>query len=242
MRGEAKRIARIGALAMVAVLCGTQGAEAQERAPVRRSIDVSASGEVQVTPDAAEIIFSVETVGTTAQQAGQENARVMQRVIAAVSASGVPRDSVVTRGYSVNPEYAEARGGEPPRIRGYRASNQVVVKAPRIDQVGALIDVALGAGANRFDGVSFLVRNPEPARQEALRAAVARARSSAEVIASALGVRLGTVLTAATSVNIPRPVAYARMAAMAEAAPTPIQPGEQTVRADVTVSFSIVGS
>jgi uncharacterized protein YggE len=233
----------MGALAVVAALCTARGAQAQvERAPAQRSIDVSASGEVQVTPDAAEIIFSVETVGTTAQQAGQENARVMQRVIAAVSAAGVPRDSVVTRGYSVNPEYAEARGGEPPRIRGYRASNQVVVKAPRIDQVGALIDVALGAGANRFDGVSFLVRNPEPARQEALRAAVARARSSAEVIASALGVRLGTVLTAATSVNIPRPVAYARMAAMAEAAPTPIQPGEQTVRADVTVSFSIVGS
>jgi uncharacterized protein YggE len=31
-------------------------------------------------------------------------------------------------------------------------------------------------------------------------------------------------------------------AAMAEAAPTPIQPGEQTVRADVTVSFAIEGS
>lgn len=244
MRGEVKRMARIGALVIVAALCSTPGAEAQvESAPVRRSIDVSASGEVQVTPDAAEIMFSVETVGTTAQQAGQENARVMQRVIAAVSAAGVPRDSVVTRGYSVNPEYAEARGGEPPRIRGYRASNQVVVKAPRIDQVGGLIDVALGAGANRFDGVSFLVRNPEPARQEALREAVASARASADVIARALGVRLGPVLTASTSVNIPRPVAYARMsAAMAEAAPTPIQPGEQTVRADVTVSFAISGS
>jgi uncharacterized protein YggE len=237
-----RQLVMTGALATAVLLAGAPAAVAQaDRAP-ERSIQVSSSGEVQVTPDAAEIVLAVESVGTTAQQAGQANARVMQAVIAAVGAAGVPRDSVLTRGYSVYPEYAEAKSGEAPRIRGYRASNEVVVKVPRLDQVGSLIDVALGAGANRFQGVNFLVRNPEPSRQEALRRAVQRARESAEVIASALGVRLGPVMTATTSISIPRPVAYARMAVMAEAAPTPIQPGEQTVRADVTVSFAIQGS
>ena len=234
------RLTGMSALAFAATLALAPMARAQEARAPERAIDVSASGEVQVTPDAAEIILAVESVGTTAKQASQANAQVMQRVIAAVGGAGVPRDSVVTRGYSVYPEYAETKSGEPPRIRGYRASNQVVVKVPRIDQVGNLIDVALGAGANRFEGVNFLVRNPEPARQQALTEAVRRARESAEIIARALGVQLGPVRTANTSVNIPRPVAYARMATMeSAAAPTPIQPGEQTIRADVTVSFSI---
>lgn len=234
----AMRTARIGVAVVIAALGSASLAQAQgERAP-ERSIQVSASGEVQVAADAAEIVFAVETVGTTAQQAGQENARVMQRVIAAVTAAGVPRDSVVTRGYSVNPEYMEARSSEPPKIRGYRASNEVVVKAPRLDQVGSLIDTALGAGANRFQSVNFFVRNPEPARQEALSRAVQRARAAAQVIAGSLGVSLGPVLNATTSTNIGRPVMYARMAAM-DAASTPIQPGEQSVQADVTVSFSI---
>lgn len=240
MNHGVRHLATMGALA-AAVIAGASTAHAQADRTPERSIQVSSSGEVQVTPDAAEIVLAVESVGTTAQQAGQANARVMQRVIAAVGSAGVPRDSVLTRGYSVYPEYAEVKSGEAPRIRGYRASNEVVVKVPRLEQVGSLIDVALGAGANRFEEVNFLVRNPEPSRQEALRRAVQRARQSAEVIASALGVRLGSVTTATTSVSVPRPVAYARMSAMAEAAPTPIQPGEQTVRADVTVSFAIQG-
>jgi uncharacterized protein YggE len=237
-----RHLGLVGAFATAVALASAPAARAQADRPPERSIQVSSNGEVQVTPDAAEIVLAVESVGATAQQAGQANARVMQRVIAAVGSAGVPRDSVLTRGYSVYPEYAEAKSGEAPKIRGYRASNEVVVKVPRLDQVGSLIDVALGAGANRFEGVNFLVRNPEPSRQEALRRAVQRARESAEVIASALGVRLGSVMTATTSISVPRPVAYARMAAMAEAAPTPIQPGEQTVRADVTVSFAILGS
>lgn len=238
MKVELMRAGWAMALAATA-MTAAPAARAQAPEARERAIVVSASGDVQVTPDAAEIVLAVESVGTTAKEAGQSNAQLMQRVIAAVAAAGVPRDSVVTRDYSIHPEYADSKAGEPPRIRGYRASNQVVVKAPSVDRVGSLIDVALGAGANRFEGVNFGVRNPEPARQQALTSAVERARESAEVIARALGVRLGPVLHASTSINTPRPVAYARAAMMESAAPTPIQPGEQTIQANVTVSFSI---
>lgn len=209
-----------------------------------RVIRVSAVGESRVSPDAAQVALAVETFAATAQQAGQDNARAMQRVIDALIRAGVPRDSVETRDYDVFPEYGDAREGGAPRIRGYRAANQVVARVARLDRVGAVIDAALASGANRFQGVQFLVRDPAPARAEALRRAVQRARASAEVIAQALGVPLGPVLEASTATEISRPdpvFAQARMEMAADAPTTPIQPGAQAVQARVSLTFAIAG-
>src|SRR5690606_20759228 len=124
------------------------------------------------------------------------------------------------------------------------ATNQVTLRTTQLPRVGELIDTALGAGANRVDGVMFELRDADAAQAEATRNAVERARATAQTMASALGVRLGPVLDASTGVGpkIPRPVPMARLQAMAAAAAsTPIEPGEQTVRADVTLVFAIEG-
>src|SRR5690606_11850675 len=96
--------------------------------------------------------------------------------------------------------------GENPRVTGYRVTNQVTLKTSRLDAIGTLIDAALNAGANRVDGISFGLSNPEAAEAEALADAVRRARASAGVIAQALGVSLGPVLRASTSSDPVRPV------------------------------------
>jgi len=211
-----------------------------------RTIRVSATGEARAQPDEAHLDFAVETVATTARAAGEENARLMERVIRALVAAGVPRASIETRNYTVYPEYATPMPDErqeQPRIRGYRTSNLVTARTQDLARVGALIDAALGAGANRVDAVRFSLRNPERAQAEATRDAVQRARQSAETIAGALGVRLGEVLDASTAFEPIRPFATDvryRMAEAAVPAPTPIQPGEQTVNATITVVFAIV--
>jgi hypothetical protein len=208
-----------------------------------RTIHVSATGEASVKPDEAQLILSVETEGATAQAAGRSNAATMQKVIAALVKAGVPRDSVETRNYSLNPQYAPDAQGQAPRIQGYQASNQVMARTTDLERTGALIDAALAAGANRFEGVNFLARNTEAAQREALRDATTRARAQAQAIAEALGVALGPVLQAGTgSVSPPVPV-FARakydMAAAAPA-PTPIEaPGQQTVNAQVEVVYGI---
>jgi len=71
---------------------------------------------------------------------------------------------------------------------------------------------------------------------DALRAAVADARSRAEVLAGAAGVKVGEVLSIAEGSAPPGPIAYD----LALAAPeTPIQPGTQDIEATVTVTFAI---
>ncbi len=235
-------------LAITAVAAGSVMGQVGERPGEPRTIRVSGVGEVRVQPDLATIQFGVETTGATAQEAGQANAAAMDRVIRALTDAGVSRENIRTSGYSLYPEYAQQQPRptsepETPRIIGYRAMNQVAVRTTDMERIGRLIDVGLQAGANRMHGVSFEVQNGDAAQSEALRRAVDAARRSAETMASALGVRLGPVLDASTSSEPVRPLyrmAAERMAMDAYgAAPTPIEPGEQTVTATASLIFGI---
>lgn len=239
-------------LAALVFGAGSVPAEAQQptTSTTPRTIRVTGTGEVQRAADEAHIDLAVETVASTAREAGEQNARQMERVIRALVAAGIPRREIETRNYSLYPEYAppppQPREEQQPEIRGYRASNMVSVRTQDLARVGQLIDVALRAGANRLDSVRFSLRDADAAQAEATRRAVERARQSAENIATALGVQLGPVLDASTTTDLVRPVPYmmrdAREMAQAGAPPTPIQPGEQTVTATVSVVFAIGGA
>ncbi|MGQ0765204.1 MAG: SIMPL domain-containing protein [Gemmatimonadota bacterium] len=228
------------ATVMAAISLPSVGASQPPTAPAPRSqIVVSARGETRVVPDRATLTVAVETRGQTAAAAGQENARRQRAIIDSIKAAGIPDAQISTSGYNVWPEYAHAEG-RPPRVTGYRAHNSVAVEIRRIDQVGRVIDAALAAGANNLSGVSMFVSDTDSARRNALRSAVTRARADAEVLAQAAGGSLGELLEL-TSVEYqvppPRPLAYARAAAM-QAEVTPIEPGEQTVSAAVTARWA----
>jgi uncharacterized protein len=239
-------ITGLASIAMWAVTVAPAAAQIGGATAEVRTIRVGGVGEIRAEPDLATVQFAVETTGATAQEAGQANAAVMDRVIRALVEAGVRREDIRTSGYSLYPEYApQPRGAEaePPRIRGYRASNQVSVRTPDLPGVGRLIDLGLEAGANRMSGVFFELRDAQQAQSEALGRAVADARRAAETMAAALGVTLGPVLDASTQADPIRPlyrVGAADMMVRQEAAmATPIEPGEQTVRATASLVFRI---
>jgi len=213
--------------------------------PSARTIRVEGMGEVKVAPDEAFIALGVETVAPTAKAAGAENARKMEKVINALVQAGIPRKEIETRNYAVYAEYTpRTRPEEEPKLRGYRVSNTVEVHVRELARVGALLDTALGAGANRVESVRFGLSKPEAVEGEALRSAVERASQAARVLATALGVKLGPVLDASTVLEprepMPMPMmARAEVAGAAGDVVTPIQPEEQTVRARVTLVFAI---
>jgi uncharacterized protein len=212
---------------------------AQEPGLDRRTLTVVASGESRTAPDLARIALAVESSAPTARGAAEQNARTMDAVIRALRGAGVQDAQIQTRGYQLHAQYAHER--QEPRLIGYRAMNMLTVETPRMDQVGRLIDAALEAGANRMDGLSFTVRDAEAAQSEALRLAVERGRRTAETMAAAMGVRLGPVLRASTAVGgTPAPPPYPMMAReMAADVRTPIEPGEQTIAAQVQLVFEI---
>lgn len=207
----------------------------------------AATGEARVTPDRAQIFLGVQTRAATAAQAGADNARKTRAVIDAVKARDVPAEQIATSDYNLYPEYdhrGPPRGGAPtPRVIGYVATNTVRVEVRRLDQVGAIIDAALAAGANMVNTIQFLASNVDAARRAALAEAVGRARADAEAVAKAAGGSLGSLLELNTQGSPVRPLMRAaRLELQSGGADmqTPIEPGQQTLTVWVSGRWAFV--
>lgn len=220
----------------------------QERPPdvstsAEPTLRVSGSAEVEVTPDRARIAFAVETEAESAREAGQENARLMDRVVERLQATGIDGLRIESSGYQLQPRYRTVSDERLREIAGYTARNTLQVIVDDVDAVGRIVDVGLEAGANRVAGLQFEIRDSEPHRLEALRRAVQRARSEAEVMAAALGMRLGLPSEVQGGAERPSPPpmfqAAMRMEVMADAPTTPVEAGLQTVSASVTITYRI---
>jgi uncharacterized protein YggE len=212
-------------------------------------IVTSGQAEVKVTPDRATVHVGMYTTAATAAAAAAENNRKQTAIIDAIRALGIPAQQITTMNYNVHPEMRhdpQPRGGvsTPPKVVGYVVTNTVRVELRRIDQVGPVIDAALAKGSNQIHGVEFSASTADSARRDALAEAVARARADAEVMARAAGGRIGGLLELSTSGPSVRPMYASRQvmmeAAGSVAAPTPIQPGEQSVSAFVSARWSFI--
>lgn len=210
----------------------------------RARIVVEGSGELTVEPDLAVLTVAVDTAQESANAATQENARKMAAVIEAVESSYGDAGKLSTGSFSLQPHYGERRPGsnQPPSIVGYIASNQIRIEIRQLDKIGAVLDAALAAGANRSSGLSFL-REDRSEESVVLALAASDAANRARVLAEALGVKLVRVLEARNgSAGVdPRPVFYAERAMMnsSESPGTQIEAGDITLRATVQVIWEI---
>ena len=211
--------------------------QAQPSASQGPDIITSATGEARVTPDRAQVLIGVQTRAATAAQAGADNATKTRAVIDAIKARGIPATQIGTSEYNLYPEYDNREppreGPQTPRVIGYVANNTVRVEVRQLNQVGAVIDAALAAGANMVNTIQFYASNVDAARRTALAEAVGRARADAEALARAVGGSLGPLLELNTQSPPVRPLYGAerlmRMDAAGAAAQTPIEPGQQTL-------------
>ncbi len=207
-------------------------------------IAVSGVGETRVTPDRAVINIGVYSRATTAAAAARENARKQQAIIDTLRALGIPREQISTTQFNVSPEMRHIPQTGRNEITGYSVSNTVRVEVRQLDRVAAAIDAALAKGANQINSLDFSVFNADEPRRRALAQAIERARLDAEAMARAAGGSLGTLLELSTG-YVPIPVTRREMAMTGAArvqadVATPIEPGEEMIRAFVTARWQFV--
>jgi uncharacterized protein YggE len=232
------------ALALAALLPSSIHAQERERRPRPPSVTVSGEGIVTVEPDLAEIEIGVVTEAKAAPQASKENAAKLAKVIAEVKKLLGPDDEIKTIGYSLSPNYRYPKEGGKPELTGYTATNIVRVRTGALQGVGSLIDTATQSGANKIQRLVFTLKDEDAAKREALRNATAKAKSKAEDVARALGLKIARVLSVNEGEQSFRPVmrelrAGAVMAQ--EAAPTPVEAGTIQIRSTVTLTAEIAG-
>lgn len=231
------RLIHVPAIAvLVAALLALVGGEAgtatgAAAAAVGRSVTATGSGAAVAVPNRASFGFGVTTQARTASAALNGNSAEMARVIAALKRSGVQAKDIQTSSVSLSPR-TTPDGDE---IVGYTASNTVNATIRRLARAGAVIDAAVGAGANQVYGPSFTRSDEAALYRRALRSAYADARAKALVLAGAARGRLGAVR--AITESSAGPIAVAEKGAATGA--VPIEPGQQTIQASVTVEFAL---
>lgn len=205
------------------------------------TLSISAEGSVNREPDIAFLNAGVQTQGETAQAAMSANSAAMNGVFDALAAADVDRSDMQTSNFSLQPQYdySNRQSGEPPRLTGYQASNQLTVRVRDLDNLGETMDALVSAGGNTFSGLNFALEDDRAAKNAARDIAMKEAIARAELYAAASGYEVARVVTINESGGFsPQP-----MAMMAEARnmdrSTPIASGEVGYSVTVNVTFEL---
>ena len=225
-------------LAVLAVLiCATLASAALLKED--QTLSVTGTGIVQIEPDTAYVKLGVEVVRRTAQEAQTDNAAAMEKIVAAVTKLGIPKEKVQTSGFYIWPE-VKYEQNQPPKTVGYRCLNQASITVEDLTKISKVIDAGIGAGANSVQGIQFARKNDADFKNLALDKAVKDAAAKAQAIAVAAGLKIKGIKNIMESgAIVPSADNTVRPMAVGGAGETPVNPGLLEVRGNVTMIYKV---
>jgi uncharacterized protein len=233
-----RRIILSGLLAALATIAVP--ALADDAAP--RTVSVSGQGEVAAQPDMARVTLGIEARRPVLNEARSSVAAAVDRVLAVTRDLKIDPKYVNATRLQVQPEYSWNDKDRKQVLLGYVVSRQVDVELRDLDQLGALLERAVSAGANQVGGAALDSTRRKELERQAMALAVQDARLNAEALARAAGAELGSVRSLNTSTSSP-PMPMYRMAADVAAAPPPeatYQTGDMTFAASVSAVYDLL--
>jgi uncharacterized protein YggE len=210
-------------------------------------LTVRGDAQLRKPADLLRLRVGVVTEDPEPTAALSRNSQLMQAVIDALEKAGLDGPEYETGRFGVRPLYERrprnAGADWRPRITGYEVTNSLSIRTKKLQLAGKLIEVANAAGANSIDAISFDLDDPRTHRGEAIATATTNARSDAGILAGAAGLRLVRIISitlneAGWRPPVPAMARAGRAMADAAAAP-PIEPGEVTVQASVTLVYEV---
>lgn len=231
------------ALAGVAARLNASGAQAASAIPVTSplapaAVTVTGTATLDVIPDIARLVVSIQTTGQTASEAESLDATAVDSVMSRIERAGIASSDIKTLGVQLWPQYDYR--SSPPVLTGFTASQTLQVTIHDLRRIGAVIDAAVAGGATSVQGISYDISDRSAASAQALAKAVADAQTKARAMANAAGARLGSVVSISDIESTPYAFPIFRAAA-ASAGPsgTQVSPPDVQLTVSVTVGWSI---
>jgi len=235
----------------IAVTSATSSTTTTTTKEDRGYVMANGSANKDLTPDTAQISFSVVTYDKTSmQKASDENKEITEKIIKDLKGfiNTANNDYIKTTNYSATQQYKYQNRERV--FDKYEVSNTIIINTKNIDKVGNMIDKAIKLGATDVDNLNFTVSKYDKDCEEILAEATKKAKSQAEIMAKAVGSELDGIKTLSGSCNssgAPRHYRYATNkmmmadAAVAESAgpSTPIEVGTIKLYANVDANFFV---
>ncbi|MFT4088044.1 MAG: SIMPL domain-containing protein [Gordonia sp. (in: high G+C Gram-positive bacteria)] len=231
-------IALLAVCAMALPACGDDPGSGD---PDTRVVTVTGSGEVRGAPDTLSALIGVEASGPDVSSAISAVNDAAKRVTDAVKKQGVESKDIQTQEMSISPQYTGPAPGQVSSVGAYQASNTVRIVVRDLPNASKVLDAAIKAGGDktRLNGVSFAIEDDSKLVSDARDRAFSDAKSRAEQYAKLADDSLGGVVSIDENVTGQQTPYTHEMTA--KAVPVQIEPGEQTVRVQVTVKWRLKG-
>ncbi len=207
------------------------------------TVTVEGEGRVSVPPDMVTIAVGVYSSNANATAASVQTQARMDKVISALQADGVSMADFLGRSSGVSTSgggFVQLCNNTTCVSKNFTTTNvvqdQILIRLNTTDAsaVRRIHDVAVAAGANETTVTGYGLRDTKAAVEMARQRAVDNARSNAEMLASAAGVRVGKVLNV-----YEYPGGYMDQGWMSPAI-GPSMPGQIDVTSDVVVTYEII--
>jgi len=157
-----------------------------------RTVQVTGTAVVNVTPDRALVKLGVQTNGRTVKDAQVKNLTAINKVMFALKAMGVEVKDISTDWYTLEPIYDDY---EDLHISGYRIHNVIEITVRDVKKTNDLIAAAFQVGANQVIDVQFYTSELRKYRDQAREMAMTAATEKASALAQAAGSDTGCVIS-----------------------------------------------
>jgi uncharacterized protein YggE len=213
-------------------------------------LHVRGEAKLLVAADQVSITLGVVSEEKTAKKATLKNSQKMQAIITALKQLGLTDKDYKTQNFRVNPVWSSRPNNVGsqwrPKVIAYRVNNRLSVTTTKLAIVGELVADTLAAGANQVDSMMFSLSNPRQYRQQAIQQAMKNAKEDAQSLVQASGDKIVRTLslhldnTSATPIRArTEKMAHSRLMAADAASVPPIDSGDITVRASVSVVYEL---
>ncbi|MBR2525940.1 SIMPL domain-containing protein [bacterium] len=213
-------------------------------------IDINLSGTKEISPDAFQLTFAVETQNADVQKAiaqNKENSENLYNTLKSML-NATRGDYIKTSNYSVRPNYDYSTKGKK-TLRDYTVYNSVVVYVKDINVVAKFVNAASTKGVTRVDNLIFKTTSYENECNALLGELTNKAKNRANASLKPLGLQVLTLKTLNTScsesTNYPvvnyamKSRALGATADQAVEESAPVEAGKTILRANINSSFYV---
>ncbi|MFK0001488.1 SIMPL domain-containing protein [Paenarthrobacter sp. NPDC090522] len=208
---------------------------------MKRTITVTGTASAKAAPDLVTLTLGVETRRDSAAQAYSDAGHAAGAVAASLRQAGVADVDLQTSGLSLRADLVWVEG-QGQKVSGYIASTNLLVAIRSQADAPAALAAAVAAGGDdiRINGIGQGFSDASRVTAAAQEAAWADAERRAQQYAQLAGARLGSVVTVSQQPTPGAPVPVGGMARAYAAEAMPVEAGESSVTASVTVEWELL--
>jgi uncharacterized protein len=235
---------RATGLLLSVILCAAVTALGQDHQMLAaNTVYVGATGKFEANPDTAVVQFNIAAQEATAKDAYDRAAKGAEQVRQIMRSNGIDPKAAQIGYYSIAP-VQEWHAGHA-KVVGYQVSASVTLKLKDFSKIAPIVQQLADADITANNSVSYTLDDVDAAKTKAVQDAYARARASAEAIATSAGRVLGEMVSATVDISENtriHPMMPMAKVAMAQAAPAPTEefsPQTVSVTAHANVTFAL---